>query len=563
MKTATDIVHLLPRTEVFAAIAFLLTPVAQAAYVATIPAPNGIGDVVALTNAMAEANALTDSGRANARIWLKPGVYNLSGVYMTGSAHLKFNVSEGGMIAGLGEKPDDTVLLGGGESGAHRVLNVPDGGGNWGWLTISNLTVTGGWTSGDGGGIYGNGTTRYRHLIVSNNYAAGSNGGGGGGCIRGRAEHCLFANNRVGAGTKFGGALWTDGIGGQSASFVQGAWYCTFSNNVCGSTGGALCLQGSCIGCTFVGNSAVHGGAINCSLVNWSWNSSRFTTKIDDCKFIGNKLSDWGHGSAIYNAASVGVPVSNCVFAANGDKFGGYGVIYKGDLYDCIVTNNVRLEQTFYNCNLSRCFVADNRSTYDGDRLDSVSTDFAYTNSNCIFLNNIQEKFGIISRGKIVVNCTYVGNVTHGGANYGDICCKCRMWNTVLDQNYQDKGKGPEYHVDVRAHSLDGDLPLVMTNCVFGRADSYTKLDANGYVTNNGVANTRKISNMKFMDVANGDYTPKTSSPLYGAGCQEPWLLELVGATDLAGNPRVFGAGIDIGAYECQLRKPGVLVIVE
>ena len=34
------------------------------------------------------------------------------------------------------------------------------------------------------------------------------------------------------------------------------------------------------------------------------------------------------------------------------------------------------------------------------------------------------------------------------------------------------------------------------------------------------------------------------------AGCQEPWLLSLLGATDLAGNPRVFGKGIDIGAYE-------------
>ena len=56
---------------------------AQAANEATIEAPNGVGDVVALTNAMTQANALSASDRANARIWLKPGVYNLSGVYMT------------------------------------------------------------------------------------------------------------------------------------------------------------------------------------------------------------------------------------------------------------------------------------------------------------------------------------------------------------------------------------------------------------------------------------------------------------------------------------------------
>ena len=115
--------------------------------------------------------------------------------------------------------------------------------------------------------------------------------------------------------------------------------------------------------------------------------------------------------------------------------------------------------------------------------------------------------------------------------------------------------------MDVRAHTADGDQTLVMTNCVFGRADSYTTLDANGYVTNAGVANTRRVTNMRFADAANGDYTPRTSSALYDAGCQEPWLLSLVGETDLAGNPRVFGAAIDIGAYECQKMKPGAMLL--
>ena len=122
--------------------------------------------------------------------------------------------------------------------------------------------------------------------------------------------------------------------------------------------------------------------------------------------------------------------------------------------------------------------------------------------------------------------------------------------------------ENPYYHVDVRAHTVDGDLTLVMTNCVFGRADKYTTLDANGYVTNAGVANTRRVTNMRFADAANGDYTPTTRSPLYGAGCQEPWLLSFVGATDLAGNPRVFGKGVDIGAYECQKLKPGTMLLV-
>ncbi|MBQ3343002.1 MAG: hypothetical protein IJG84_13965 [Kiritimatiellae bacterium] len=565
MKKATAIVRSILHAGVFAAVAFLLAPVSLAAYEATIEAPNGVGDVVALTNALAEINALQNNTWFNAKVWLKPGVYNLSGVYMDSANHLNLKSCQGGMIAGLGAGPEDTILLGGGETEGHRVLSAS--GSNYDWMTISNLTVTGGWTTGDGGGIHGNGTTRYRHLIVSNNYAAGSNQGGGGGCMNGRAEYCQFADNRVvSSGSRFGGAFWTDGGGGQQANFVQGAWHCTFSNNECHHRGGALFLKGKCIDCTFVGNTAVYGGAVNCGAVEWSWNSSHFTnsTEILDCKFIGNTLSAWGHGSAVYcSASSVGVPISNCVFTANDTTVGGSGVIYKGDLYDCIVTNNVRVEQTLYNCNLYRCYVAENKGTGGGNSIDSVATGqaHAYTNSNCIFLNNIQESYGIISICKAVVNCTYIGNVTQGGANYGDICRNCRMWNTVLDENYQDKGKNPYYHVDVRAHTADGDLTLVMTNCVFGRADSYTTLDANGYVTNAGVANTRRVTNMRFADAANGDYTPRTSSALYDAGCQEPWLLSLVGETDLAGNPRVFGAAIDIGAYECQKMKPGAMLL--
>ena len=77
-----------------------------------------------------------------------------------------------------------------------------------------------------------------------------------------------------------------------------------------------------------------------------------------------------------------------------------------------------------------------------------------------------------------------------------------------------------------------------------------------------GLYNCKQVADMKFADEANGDYTPKYRSPAYNAGCQEPWLLELAGAKDLAGNTRVFGDGIDIGAYECQRFPPGAVFTV-
>ena len=42
----------------------------------TVPAPNGVGDVVALTNALKTFNDRTQANRANGRIWLSPGVYD-------------------------------------------------------------------------------------------------------------------------------------------------------------------------------------------------------------------------------------------------------------------------------------------------------------------------------------------------------------------------------------------------------------------------------------------------------------------------------------------------------
>jgi hypothetical protein len=110
-------------------------------------------------------------------------------------------------------------------------------------MIVSNLTVTGGWTDYDGGGIEGNASTRYSHCIISNNFAHGGNGGGGGGAKSGRAEYCLFADNRAGLegeSNKCGGGFWTNGGGGLMASIVQGAWHCVFSNNWAGNDGFAI-----------------------------------------------------------------------------------------------------------------------------------------------------------------------------------------------------------------------------------------------------------------------------------------------------------------------------------
>ena len=204
------------------------------------------------------------------------------------------------------------------------------------------------------------------------------------------------------------------------------------------------------------------------------------------------------------------------------------------------------------------------RSEVAADMLisDYSSTAGAYTNVNCIFLNNFQQNYGHVTSKKVIVNCSYIGNISNNGGNYGGICTRCQMFNTLLFDNWTDGSKTSQYARDIRAHDTNGDLPLVMTNCLFATCDTYVTLDAAGYVTNDGVANTRKVADMKFMDAAHGDYTPKYRSAACNAGCQEPWLIELAGLKDLADNPRVYGDRIDIGAYECQKHAPGAVFTV-
>ena len=527
----------------------------------TIPAPNGIGNVVALTNALAEYNALGDYKIA-AKIWLQPGTYDLSGVYMTSASHLYLKSSQGGMLAGLGAKRDDTVLLGGGEAEAHRVLQIS--GSNWDWMTVSNLTVTGGWSANNiGGGILGNGTTRYRNLIVSNNYARGSNACGGGGCCYGRAEYCLIADNRTGVGTEnnWGGGMYTNGGGGQSANLIQGAFHCVFSNNWASANGGGLHLVGKCEDCVFVGNSANYGGGISLYSRKFTWFQSSNpsftnTTEIKNCVFRGNDLSAWGHGVAIYNIASRGYPVSNCVFEANISAQGGDAIVRGANMYDCIVTNNSRVTSLLCDCDLERCLVSGNTVSGNAGLIDKEETAGTHTNVNCVFANNVMESYGRISNSKVFVNCTIVGNDSQNGGNYGFICAPaCNLSNCILSGN-----KIGGSWLDIRAIYNPGNTTtsaLHMVNCVFVK--SQNGVDENW----EGLVNCKKVANVRFVDAANGDYTPKTSSAAYDYGLADDWILGLVGEKDIVGNRRVFGNRLDAGAYESQCWPPGCLLIVK
>ena len=189
-------------------------------------------------------------------------------------------------------------------------------------------------------------------------------------------------------------------------------------------------------------------------------------------------------------------------------------------------------------------------------QIDAAESSLSCTNVNCVFSANVMKQYGRISNGKTFINCTITGNDSQNGGNYGYICApQCRLVNCVLTGNkigsdfYDIR---PIYGTasDKMIYSLD------MVNCVFSKCQA--GVDENW----DGLVNCKQIADIKFVDAEGGDYTPTVRSVLYDAGLAEPWLMSLVGDKDISGNLRVFAGGIDIGAYECQVNKPGLKLVI-
>lgn len=394
----------------------------------TVPAPNGVGDVVALTNALTQANAGTIGN-----VLLEPGVYDLKDVAMESASHLALTTT-GKWLIGTGSNPSEVVLKGGGEEKGRRVLRLS--GANFSqFCNVSNVTITGGWTSDNGGGISGHAHSRAFCCIISNNYATGSNGGGGGGMFKGIARNCYFADNVVSrgiSGQHRGGGMWTNtevalGVG-------QGAYDCVFTNNWVNQYGGGFYGEGEAKGCTFIDNYAQSsgGGVYNAAL-------------IVDCTFVGNKSADGYGGGACAPKA-----VTNCTFHGNSVQYeGGGGLVTRGDIpvVDCTFENN--------SCNrdgggllcfgglVSNCTFRCNSSRGDGETggglamlqifPDKDAQDYTEANKtfkcvDCTFEGNVSKGNGggMLAPGG-VFHCTFVTNSASatGGGLYADRASNC------------------------------------------------------------------------------------------------------------------------------------------
>lgn len=190
--------------------------------------------------------------------------------------------------------------------------------------------------------------------------------------------------------------------------------------------------------------------------------------------------------------------ISNCVIVANSSG------VEAGRLYDCTISNNA---SGLVNSVANRCVIVGNASS--GASRSSLT--------NCLIAGNgVSASYGGGAYFCNVVNCTVVSNTATyaGGGVYGT--------NGITLNSIVYYNTAPNF-------------PNVYQRALY--CCSYPEFGEEGNITNAPA----------FVNPAAGDFRLQADSPCINAGNN---AYVVPGSADLAGNPRILGPRVDMGAYE-------------
>jgi predicted outer membrane repeat protein len=382
-----------------------------------------------------------------------------------------------------------------------------------------------------------------------------------------------------------GGGLWN--LGG-SPTIIN----CTFVHNS-GFHGGASFNVGGAptfLDCTFSNNSALSGGAIRIQQGDTMWPKQNAGIRncgerpvLINCGFFDNLASE---GGGLYNAGSALI-MENCTFSGN---LGGEGgAMYNTDaildnrafgdpmLYDCTFSGNSAddgggLYNEGSSPTLNDCTFRNNSAdggggaiyntggdprlndcTFSGNLAGSAggglrNRDGSPTLTDCVFSGNSANIGGGMSNRSsdpMLLNCTFTGNSaeSNGGGLQNRFESAPLLGNSILWANMDSTGTGESAQI-YDSDGLGANSPVVRYSCIQGLTGVL------GGVGNIG-------DDPLFVDAEGPDGIPGTedddlrlmpSSP--GVNTGDPAFILEPGETDLAGQPRLQGCRVDMGAYE-------------
>ena len=344
-------------------------------------------------------NALNTVSRTSgeAIVTIAEGVYDLSEMAKMHSAAM-LSVSNGALgrkvtIQGDPAKTRDQIVLDAGRSG--RVIRVYAYGNTTTVVTLRNLTIKNGYTSGECGGVKTENWGRFNF------------------------ENCVFEGNQS--------IQRSSAAGGTSDRYFTN---CLFRRNICGGgygSGGVIDGPKSVVGCTFELN-GVYGDQIKGAVVSAS-------CQITNCVFDSNcNTGQWGCASAVYLTGSgsiVDCVLTNNYFGTSTTEGGAVEITGSGSVVDCRFYKNksgeygaaIRYKATGTPGIISGCkFIGNSLS---GNKSGGAVALFPGLITNCTFIGNQAYYGGAVSFCSNIVDCMFAENVAigndgvqNGGAGY-------------------------------------------------------------------------------------------------------------------------------------------------
>ena len=508
--------------------------------------------------------------------------------------------------------------------GKSRVFNVSGGSGD-SPVQLINLTITGGYENGSGGGISNTGVLAMTDCTVSGNSAdsdfssdsdsdaayssAYSSGGGISNSGVLTMTNCTVSGNSANSNSSASSPDYADSSAGSSGGGIFNAknstltmTNCTVSGNSADSNSSAFAYSDSSYPASSSASSS-GGGIFNSGTLTMtdctvsgtsadsdsdsSYNaycdssgggiSNTGTLTLMNCDVSGNSANSYARGS--YNGFII---ETTSTASSSGGGISNTGIL---TLMNSIVSGNIA------NSDSTAVFSFASSSgggIYNGENSTltmtdcTVSVNSADSHANAIITESSSSGGGIFNAKNstlTMTNCTVSENFAGSYADSSDSTASsygggiCNSFGTVTMTNCTVSGNSADFTypiTDGSSDSLGGGIynsygtlnlynAIIAQNTASSSEDDVYRKSGSLYAYNtlssfinwtSGSSNnlTYKSSQPLFKDAADGDYSLAKNSQAIDKGNNSYIDTD----TDLAGNPRIVGGIVDLGAYEYQ-----------
>ena len=251
---------------------------------------------------------------------------------------------------------------------------------------------------------------------------------------------------------------------------------------------------------------------------------------------LGNPVNDDTAVRCVYltnHAALIGFTLTKGATRSSGDparELSGGGAWCESTsamISNCVVTANAAASQGGgdYGGTLNGCIISSNTVTLWWNSGGGGGVEAGVLN-NCLLYGNASSSPGGGTSDSIVNNCTIVNNASSsydgGGGSSGSKLNNCIIY-----------------------YNGDNFAGCAVTNCCT-TPDPATEEENDGTNYDNDMGTNNVLTEPRFVDYDGGDFRLQSNSPCIDAGNN----ATAPAGTDLAGNPRIISATVDIGAYE-------------